>query len=157
MTFICPLRKGIDRKTFDCGNLLLNEYFHKYVSQDVRRRLCACYVALEESTGKVLGFYTLCAFSLKLSLVGDMNLGRHERLPVYLLGKLAVDVDAQHQGLGKELLADAFSRCVENEIPGCGLVVHPKTEDLIAFYQKLGFVRLEGDILFLSFGQTKFP
>jgi len=37
-----------DRTVFDCGAEPLNRYFSQQVSQDIRRRVTACYVALSQ-------------------------------------------------------------------------------------------------------------
>ena len=37
---ISPFEHSFSRVGFNCGNAQLNEYFQKYISQDIRRRLC---------------------------------------------------------------------------------------------------------------------
>ncbi len=50
-----------DRASFSCGVEALDQYFQKQVTQDVRRRVTACFVATEASGAKVAGYYTLAA------------------------------------------------------------------------------------------------
>ncbi len=56
-----------DRTDFLCGVESLDRYFQKQVTQDVRRRATACYVATSVSEAKVAGFYTLAAAGVPLA------------------------------------------------------------------------------------------
>ena len=55
-----------DRSDFCCGNEPLDRYFKIQVGQDVRRRVSACYVALEKTTGRIAGYYTLSAADVRV-------------------------------------------------------------------------------------------
>lgn len=151
MLCIRSLPRGLDRTSFECGNTQLNDYFCHYVSQDIKRRLCACFVMMDDENDEVMGFYTLTPFSLEGYRASHIDTGNRQRIPVYLLGKLAVSTKFQGQGYAKELLANAVMRCCQSEIPSRGLIVHPKTADLIPFYEHHGFQNLGDDILFLEF------
>ena len=43
-TMIELLDKKHNRKDFDCGNELLNNYLKYQAGQDIKRKLCACFV-----------------------------------------------------------------------------------------------------------------
>lgn len=43
-----PLYAACDRAAFNCGSEPLNRHIREQVSQDVRRRLAACFVALTD-------------------------------------------------------------------------------------------------------------
>lgn len=83
-----------DRASFSCGVDALDRYFQKQVTQDIRRRVTACYVATEVSKAKIAGYYTLAASAI---LLADMpaelaeRLPRYPSVPVARLGRLAVD------------------------------------------------------------------
>ena len=49
--------KECNRDEFDCGIPVLNSYFQKQASQDVKKGMTICYVAKHED--KVVGFYTV--------------------------------------------------------------------------------------------------
>ena len=89
-----PLGPGRDRAGFSCGVEALDRYFQQQASQDVRRRVTACYVASEVQGGQVAGYYTLSAAGI---LLDDMppelakKLPRYPSVPVARLGRLAVD------------------------------------------------------------------
>ena len=80
------LGPGHDRTTFSCGVDALDRYFQTQVTQDVRRRVTTCYVALEAATGKVVGYYTLAAAGIPLV---DVPATLAKRLPRYPLVPVA--------------------------------------------------------------------
>jgi GNAT superfamily N-acetyltransferase len=69
--------------------------------------------------------------------------GMPERVPLLLVGRLAVDQAFQRLGLGTDLLADALRRCLAAaEIAGArGVIAHAIDSDAAAFYERHGFVR----------------
>lgn len=63
---IAPLNAAQDRITFNSGSEPLDHYFKQQVTQDVHRRVTACFVALtHEET--IAGYYTLASASLELA------------------------------------------------------------------------------------------
>ncbi len=83
-----------DRAVFDCGSESLNRDLREQVSQDIRRRVAACFVALDEGE-RIAGYYTLASASLLLSelpaSVGK-KLPRYPTVPAVRIGRLAVDL-----------------------------------------------------------------
>ena len=53
-----------DRKRFDSGSTQLDRYFREQVSQDIRRRVAACFVAVTDEQ-RVAGYYTLASASVE--------------------------------------------------------------------------------------------
>lgn len=145
---VVALSKQHDRQAFVSGVDALDGYFREQVSQDIRRRATACYVAIELATGKVAGFYTLAAAGIPL---GDLpedvvkRLPRYPSVPVARLGRLAVDRAFRGQKLGGALVWDALARSARSEVAVAALVVDAKDETAAAFYRHLGFVPLTGD------------
>lgn len=141
---VAPLDAAHDRSAFDCDSPALNRYLREQVSQDVRRRVAACFVALAED-GSIAGYYTLASASLWLS---DLPPNITKKLPRYptvhavRMGRLAVDRRFQGQGLGGALLADALARAVGAEIAAYALTVDAKDEKAAAFYRHHGFIAL---------------
>jgi predicted N-acetyltransferase YhbS len=62
-------------------------------------------------------------------------------IPVVVLGRLAVDVSRQGQGLGRELFRDAALRVLSaaETIGIRGILVHAISDEAKAFYAALGF------------------
>ena len=82
-----------DRSSFTCGISALDDYFQNQAGQDARRAVTRVYVAVDEMTGAIVGFYTLSATSIAwLDIPGHLarKLPRYP-IPAALIGRLAVD------------------------------------------------------------------
>ena len=144
---IVPLGKQ-DRSAFTCGVEPLDRYFRQQVSQDIRRRVAACYVALERGTDRIVGYFTLSGRHVVLDQLPEAlvrRLPRYPSVPAVLLGRLAVTADFQGQGLGGALLADAALRSLEAGIAAYALLVEAKDDRGEAFYRHHGFIPLGGE------------
>jgi ribosomal protein S18 acetylase RimI-like enzyme len=122
----------------------LNKYLREQVSQDVRRRVAACFVATTDGK-RIAGYYTLASASLLLSELPPSTgkkLPRYPTVPAVRMGRLAVDQDFKGQGLGGALLADALDRAAGSEIAAFALMVDAKDEAAVAFYRHHGFIAL---------------
>jgi len=112
-------------------------------SQDARRRVSACYVALDAATAQVAGYYTLAASGVPLAdMPGPIvkRLPRYPSVPVARLGRLAVDLGYQGRRLGGALVWDAMARALRSEVAVFALVVDAKDGQAEAFYRHHGFV-----------------
>ena len=133
-----------DRAAFNSGSEPLDRYFREQVTQDVRRRVAACFVALADGQC-IAGYYTLASASL---LLADLpastgkKLPRYPTVPAVRMGRLAVDQAFRGQGLGGALLADALDRAARSEIAAYALMVDAKDEVAAAFYRHHGFIAL---------------
>ncbi len=130
-----------DRRGFSCGVEALDRYFREQVSQDIRRRLSNCFVAIDGG-GHIAGYYTLSATSLPMTdLPGEemRRLPRYPLIPAGLVGRLAVATRCARQGLGAALVLDAASRAARAEPAIFALIVDAKDESASGFYKHLGF------------------
>ena len=146
--YAIELLAGHDRSTFVSDAPSLDRYFQQQVTQDVRRRIAACFVAVATTDAKVAGFYTLSATSLILDQLSPERARKLPRYPVVtaiLLGRLAIDVSHQGRGLGGALVVDALLRAARSEVVGHVMVVDALDEAAARFYQHLGFERLADD------------
>jgi len=89
-----------------------------------------------------LGFYSLCPASLEYARVPEIvpkGLARHE-VPVFRLGRLAVNRPVQGQGLGGQLILAAGRRCllVATEVGGVALLIDAKNERAAKWYSSYG-------------------
>jgi ribosomal protein S18 acetylase RimI-like enzyme len=137
-----PLDKH-DRRAFSCGSEPLDRYFKTQVTQDTRRRVAKCLVAVEVATGDVAGFYTLSATTLGLADLSDAmarTLPRYPIVPAVLMGRLAVSTKAQGHKLGTAMLAHAVEYVATSNIGAFGLVVDAKDDAAQRFYERHGFV-----------------
>lgn len=145
---IAALGQEHDRAGFSCGVEALDRYFQQQVSQDIKRRATACYVAVELATGNVAGYYTLAASGVPLGELPDSltkRLPRYPLVPVARLGRLAVGMAYQGKKLGGALVWDAVTRAIRSEVAVAALVVDAKDDQAAAFYRHLGFVSLDSD------------
>jgi len=141
---VVPLEDVHDRPAFASASIPLNRYFQQQVTQDIRRRVAACFVALDRED-RVAGYYTLAAASVlltELPFETAKKLPRYPSVPAVRMGRLAVGQSVIGQGLGGALLADALERAVRSEIAAFALVVDAKDAKAAAFYAHHGFIAL---------------
>lgn len=127
------------------GSEPLDRYFQTQASQDVKRRLATCFVAVSNLNQQVACYYTLTATSVALSLLLPevvKKLPRYPLVPAALLGRLAVARSFQGQGLGGVLLADALKRTSRVELGVFAMVVDAKDDAAQRFYEHYGFTLL---------------
>lgn len=144
-----PLRLALldathDRTEFNCGSIQLDRYLREQVTQDVRRRVTTCFVALTDDQ-RIAGYYTLASSSVplrELPIETAKRLPRYPSGPTVRLGRLAVDQTFKGQGLGGALLADAIDRAARAEIAAHALIVNAQDEDALASYRHHGFITL---------------
>ncbi len=140
-----PLGPQHDRAEFSCGEPVLDVYLRQQASQDVRRRIAQAFVAVDASTGRVAGYYTLSAASFFRQDLPDKLAKRLPRYPVpaAIMGRLAVDQAFKGQGLGALLLADAVKRLIRasETLAVYALIVDAKNDAARSFYEKFGFQR----------------
>ncbi len=142
-----PLGKHHDRNAFDCGEDDLNIYLKRYARQNHESGGAKCFVATPRDTpARILGFYTLSPASFEFPRAPSIvtrGLGRYD-VPVYRLGRLAVDRSVQGRGLGGSLLLRAAERCmtVAQEVGGVALLIDAKNDHAALWYESYGAVRL---------------
>ena len=140
-----PLGDAHDRTGFACGQDPLDRYFQTQATQDIRRRVATCFVAVEVTTGLVAAYYTLASAGIPIiDLPANLTkkLPRYPSIPAVRVGRLAVDARFQGRGLGGALLADALVRVMSSAAAVYALLVDAKDEKAAAFYRHHGFVAL---------------
>ncbi len=110
--------------------------------------------------GKVQGFYTLSASSLTLDEIPEklrLGLPKYAKLPVFILGRLAVDRDSHGTGVGTFLLEDALTRCLAHskDIKAIGVIVEAKSENAAGFYQRHLFEQMSDKKWFIATKQIE--
>jgi predicted N-acetyltransferase YhbS len=93
---------------------------------------------------RVVGYFSISAAVEQRNALPSAKLRRAmpDRVPLLLIGRLAVDAQWQGRGLGSALLVDALRRCLAaSEIAGVRAVVaHAIDEGAAGFYQRHGFI-----------------
>jgi ribosomal protein S18 acetylase RimI-like enzyme len=137
-----PLGAEHERSLFRCGEDALDRYFQTQVTQDIRRHIANCFVAMETATSHIAAYYTISAASIPLiDLPPDetRRLPRYPTVPAIRIGRLAADKGFQGRGLGAALLADAAVRALKADAAAFTLLVDAKNDQAVAFYQHFGF------------------
>ena len=144
-----PLSDAHDRADFSCGtgegNAALDRYLKTQATQDIRRRVATCFVAVEATTGQVAAYYTLASAGIPFTELPPeitKKLPRYPSIPAVRMGRLAVDARFQGNGLGGAMLADALQRVLSSAPATYSLLVNAKDESAVAFYQHHGFIAL---------------
>ena len=136
-----------DRAAFHSGVLELDHYLHHQASQDARRKVAAPFVMVD-SSGSILGYYTLSAYSISLGELPEpiaRKLPRYPLLPATLLGRLAISSTCRGRNLGRFLLMDALHRSwrTTSEVASVGVVVEALDEIARSFYLHHEFVPIQ--------------
>ncbi len=134
-----------DRSAFACEQASLTDYLLKFAGQNERSDIAACFVALAPDSAKILGYYTISAHAVlesELSPEQKKGLPGYDRIPAFLIGRLARDVTMKGKGVGELLLIDAMARLCSIEAAARIIVVDPIDENASAFYARYGFVPL---------------
>ena len=145
MIEIRALRERDDRASFRSGDADLDRFFRQFAGQNqFRHHLGVTYVASDDR--RILGFATVAAAHVEID-----ELPASERrtlpqypLPVLRLARLAVDQEAQGQGLGLQILRFVLTLALRmaNDYGCVGVVVDAKP-DAVTFYAKYGFLAVE--------------
>jgi GNAT superfamily N-acetyltransferase len=141
---VVPLEDAHVRTAFTCGVPALERYFQQQVTQDIRRRIASCFVAVT-SDASIAGYYTLASTSVALAdlpVAVAKKLPRYPLVPAVRMGRLAVSTAYRGMGLGAALLANALQRASRAEIAAYALVVDAIDARAAAFYAHHGLIAL---------------
>ena len=142
-----PVAKFHDRASFDCDDVDLNVYLQRYARQNHDSGGAKCFIAaLTITPSRILGFYTLSPASIeyrRTPALAKKGLPRYD-VPVFRLGRLAVDKEFQGRGLGGALLLRAADRSIRvaAEVGGVALLIDAKDERAAQWYASYGAVPL---------------
>ena len=131
-----PIGRHHDRKGFDCGSRDLNDYLGRYARQNHEFGGAKTFVAVSPAEpARVLGFYSIGPGAIEFARVPTKltkKLGRYD-VPVFRIGRLAIDRSVQGQGLGGDLLFAAGERAlaVSAQVGGVALAIDARTSKLL--------------------------
>jgi GNAT superfamily N-acetyltransferase len=125
---------------FDCGTPSLNHWLTRQALKNEASGASRTYVVCIDNT--VVGYYSLAAGAVvRTEAPKSMRRNMPDPIPVMVLGRLAVDLARQGQGIGRALLRDAILRVLRAaEIVGVrAILVHAISEEAKRFYLSHGF------------------
>jgi ribosomal protein S18 acetylase RimI-like enzyme len=132
---------------FENRHRSLEEYLKHYASQHKDKALSRTWVAVDEHAGtppRIAGYFTIAATSVSSESLATLpGLSRLPSFPIpgILLARLAVDTNAQGQGLGRYLLEGALGQALQaEEDVGVRLFVTDAIDkEAVSFYKHFGF------------------
>jgi len=148
-----PLARSHNRDGFDCGSEPLNLFFKQTARQHAERGISRTFVLVDEESPQpipVLGFFSLNLCQIKSETLPAAEAKRLPRdVGAVRLGRLAVDLENQGQGLGKMLVMGAMQKFMEifRTAGGIGLFVDAKDAKAKQFYEKFGFIAIPANEL----------
>jgi GNAT superfamily N-acetyltransferase len=149
-----PLEKE-SRAAFECGEEALDKYFHERASRDRQNGLSAVFIVVPQNDPEtIVGFFTLSSQQITCDILPEelrKKTGRYKTAGVTLLGRMAVAKEFQNQKLGRFILFAALYEAwkATSHVGSFAVVVDAKTENVVPFYEKYGFRRLEANRLML--------
>ena len=136
-----PLSIGHRIDAFDCGEPVLDEWLRKRALGNQSSGASRTFVVADAS-GRVMGYYALAAGAVAHETsTSAVRRNMPDPVPVLVLGRLAVDRQAQGMKLGASLLQDAVKRAigVSADAGIRALLVHALSEPAKQFYLHYGF------------------
>ena len=137
------------QNAFRCGSESLERYLRETARGHLAKRVSITRVLVERNAVRpkpILGYFTLTSTLAKAVNWPGAAKGLPDRpVPIVLLGRLAVAEVWQGKQIGKLLMAAAreVAAASMRGAGGIGLAVDPADEQLVAFYARYGFVRVE--------------
>lgn len=137
---IRSLERSDVREGFGCGEPSLDRFLRRYAWQNqVRYRLGVTYVTVDDSSRRVLGYFTLAAASVSSDESPVRAPTGYAEVPCIRIGRLAVDERVQGMGLGSELVRVALVIArSESERVGCAGVIVDALPEAVGFYERFG-------------------
>jgi GNAT superfamily N-acetyltransferase len=138
-----------DRKDFRCGKESLDRYLRETARGHLAKGVSITRVLVERDAinpKPILGYFTLAStVATAANWPGAAKGLPAMPVPMVLLGRLAVAEDWQGRGIASLLLAAAreIAAASMRGAGGIGLAVDPADEELVAFYVKYGFRRVD--------------
>jgi len=138
---IRSLERSDIREGFRCGELSLDRFLERYAWQNQSRyRLGVTYVAVDDTTRRIIGYFTLAAASVSSDESPVRAPGGYAEVPCIRIARLAVDERVQGMGLGSELVRAALMIALaESERVGCAGVIVDALSEAVGFYARFGF------------------
>lgn len=147
MDFVCEvLADGHDTSAFASTQQELDDWLRKSARDSDGRNLTRTYV-WHRGDGAVVAYFTLMPYFIeRQTLHKKQARGLPERIPCYLIARLALDHHLHGQGLGSQLLASALTRAAigARDLGGRYVIVDAIDEGAASFYRHHGFEPIAG-------------
>ena len=145
-----PLTAAHNSETFNCGEPVLDDWLKRRALKNENNGASRTFVVCQDDN--VVGYYVLATGSvMHKDAPSKIKRNMPEPVPVMVLGRLAVDKNAQSMGIGRGLLNDAILRTitVAKQAGIKALLVHALSEEARKFYLQCGFIESPLDPMLL--------
>jgi len=150
---IKPLDRNHGLRAFSCGEARIDNYLKNNSWKEHKNYKIRIFVATIPEQTEVIGYYsfTFIAWTIdeKMPIGTTKKFERIGTVPAIYLAKLGVTEASAKQGIGAQLMRDAFNRTLRiSEHAGIStLTLEAISEEKAVWYEKLGLVRFEpGDL-----------
>lgn len=136
-----PLAITHQLNSFACGESVLDEWLKRRAMANQLSGASRSFVVANREL-RVFGYYAMSAGAVSHQMAtGSVRRNMPDPIPVMVLGRLAVDSEAQGAKLGASLLQDAVNRAVAvSQNAGVrALLVHALHDQARRFYEHYGF------------------
>ena len=129
-------------KKFDCDTEVLNSFLSGYALKNDELGIGRTFVALDENN-QIAGYFTLAMAQVAYNEIPEDFKGKLPKYPIPALriARLAVSKDLQGKGVGKWLLAQAFTKIIHvADVTGLYFfIIVDAKESSKRFYENYGF------------------
>ncbi|WP_040848417.1 GNAT family N-acetyltransferase [Thiofilum flexile] len=143
---IVPLDKTChDLKSFDCGQLAMNQFLNRFAVKHAELGLSSTWVLVEESTEikqPIAAYYTLAGVTVSRASIPTQQSLPSYPIPVIMLARLAIAKQHQGKGLGAKVLISALRHAVQlaqQGLPAYGVILDALDDSALQFYQHFEF------------------
>lgn len=148
MDFVCEVfGDGHDASGFESGQSALDEWLRKTARDSDGRNLTRTYV-FHRGDRFVVAYYTLMPYLIERdTLNSKQGRGLIDRIPCYLIARLALHRELHGKGLGSHVLASALTRAAvaAQDLGGRFVVVDAIDDAAASFYRHHGFEQIGDD------------
>ncbi|MCL1079960.1 N-acetyltransferase [Parashewanella spongiae] len=149
-----------DRKRFNCGVEVLNNYVKVMASQQAKKDNSRTFVLEDElEPSHIIGFYTLTMTPIDLKALPDKLQKKHQpSTSGGLIARLSVDQRYKGKGFGEWLLIDALRKLLSasDSVVFPFVIVNAK-DGAKQFYERYGFAAFKdaGNKLFITISDVR--
>lgn len=147
---IKEIRSKTVLKKFDCGTEVLNSFLVRYALKNDELGIGRTFIALDDDD-QISGYFTLATAQVAYKEIPEdykVKLPKYP-IPALRIARLAVSKDLQGKGIGKWLLAHAFTKIIQvADVTGLYFIIVDAKETSKSFYEHYGFQKFIDEDLF---------
>lgn len=147
---IKEIRSKTVLKKFNCGTEVLNSFLVRYALKNDELGIGRTFIALDDDD-QISGYFTLATAQVAYKEIPEdykVKLPKYP-IPALRIARLAVSKDLQGKGIGKWLLAQAFTKIIQvADVTGLYFIIVDAKETSKSFYEHYGFQKFIDEDLF---------